>query len=175
MELCQQVIRTIVIDLIPNCHLFKDKATSLWKLVVGIILGITDNLLWNDKSNYLADELSDMLLNSLFYVFILSELFVDDLWKKFHNCFKSWCHRMKTVLCWGNVVVAVTEQIANKLVDPHETIEVHFGLHHDEHVVECSFEYAKYTWIRLTSNRSLHYYILLILSRFVTKTVNFNR
>ena len=151
IELCQQVIKTIVFDVIPNCELFKDKATRLWKLVVGILLGVTDNLLWNDKSNYIADELSELLLNSLFYVFIRSELFVDDLWKKFHSCFKSWCHRLKTMLCWGNIVVAITEQIFLDFSVSADNLVIHYGLHHKEYVVECNAEYAKYSWIRITS------------------------
>ncbi len=153
IELCQQVIRTIIYDLIPNCPLFARKASPSWNLVTRLLLGITDNLLWGNKQNYLADELAELLLNSLFYVFLQGGIYSDELWKNFASCFKIWCHRMKSVLVWGSVLVALNAQVASSLYTGEllTVYDITFGMHSAHYHVSIDSKFANYSWIRITS------------------------
>lgn len=119
-----------------------------------LLLGITDNLLWNDKQNYLAEDLAESLLNSLFFVFLHSEIYTDELWKKFASCFKLWCHRLKSVLVWGSVIVSLTSQVAKALyTETSNTLEIVFGMHSADYRAVTNLKFANYSWIRLTSNQ----------------------
>ena len=153
-ELCQQTLKTIIYDLIPSSPLFEQKASKSWELITRLLLGIIDNLLWSDKQNYLADDLSEILLNSLFFVLLQSRIYCDEIWKKFASCFKSWCHRLKSVLVWGSVTVALNSKIASILYSPNssDTHEIIFGMHSNEYRVIIEVKYANYCWSRLTSN-----------------------
>ena len=170
VELCQFVIKTLIYDLIPNSQLFAQKASKSWELLTRLLLGITDNLLWNDKQNYLADDLAEVLLNSLFFVFLKGGIYCDELWKKFASCFKLWCHRLKSVLVWGNVIVSLTSQVANSLYSGNsDDFEISFGMHSAEYRLLIDFKFATYSWTRLNSK---HRYIMILLSpllRFLTK------
>ena len=161
IELCQQVIRTIVYDLIPNSPLFAEKASRSWDLITRLLLGITDNLLKNDKQNYLADELAELLLNSVFYLFLQGGSYSDELWKKFAFCFKLWCHRLKSVLVWGTVLVALNTQVTRALyaTEPFDLHEVLFGMHSAHYHVIINTKFLNYTWMRITSitKQSSHY------------------
>ena len=154
-ELCQQILKTIIYDLIPSSPLFEQKDSKSWELITRLLLGITDNLLWSDKQNYLADDLSEILLNSLFFVLLQSRIYCDEIWKKFSSCFKSWCHRLKSVLVWGSVTVALNSKIASILYNPNSSDmhEIIFGMHSNEYRVIIEVKYANYCWSRLTSNK----------------------
>lgn len=156
MELCQFVIKTIISDLIPNSPFFAQKNSKLWNLVTRLLFGITDNLLWNDKQNYLADELAELLLNSLFLIFLKSEIYCDELWRKFASCFKVWCHRLKSVLVWGSVTVALNSKIAKLIYsDQSNDLEISFGMHSTKYEVIINEKFAKVTWARISSKRAL--------------------
>lgn len=157
-ELCQTVLETIIYDLIPNSPLFTKKSTIIWELLARILLGMTDNLLWSDKANYLADDLSEILLDSLFFVFLESGIYSDEIWNKFKSCFQLWCHRLKSVLVWGNVAVALNSKIASILYeDPEKSesdsqiYEIKFGMHLNQYTVKLNIKYANYCWSRLNS------------------------
>lgn len=152
-ELCQHVLKILIHDLIPNCPLFFEKASKSWDLLTRLLLGITDNLLWNDKQNYLADDLAEQLLNSLFFTFLHGGIYCDELWKKFAACFKLWCHRLKSVLVWGSVIVSLNSQIALTLnhSDDVELVEIKFGLHSIEYKAVSNIKFAYYSWTRLTN------------------------
>ena len=152
-ELCHQILKTIIYDLIPNSPLFAQKGSKSWKLVTRLLLGMTDNLLWSDKQNYLADDLSEILLNSLFFIYLQSGIYCDEIWKKFTSCFKLWCHRLKSVLVWGSVMVALNSEIASILYtnSPSSTHGIIFGMHSNEYHAEFDVKYANFCWARLTS------------------------
>lgn len=170
-ELCQQILKTIIYDLIPSSPLFEQKASKSWELITRLLLGITDNLLWSDKQNYLADDLSEILLNSLFFVLLQSRIYCDEIWKKFASCFKSWCHRLKSVLVWGSVTVALNSKIASILYNPNlsDTHEIIFGMHFHEYRVIIEVKYANYCWSRLTSNSQIYLVLNLIFIDLLPK------
>ena len=154
-ELCQQILKTIIYDLIPNSPLFSQKASKAWEMIVKLLLGMTDNLLWSDKQNYLAEDLSETLLNSLFFVYLESGICCNEIWKKFSSCFKLWCHRLKSVLAWGAVTVALNSQIASILYSNSDS-EIHlitFGMHSHEYHAKLDSKYANYCWARFTSKQ----------------------
>lgn len=153
IELCQLVIKTIIHDLIPSSPLFAQKASRSWNLITRLFLGITDNLLWADKQNYLADELAELLLNSLFFLILQSGIYCDELWKKFASCFKLWCHRLKSILTWGNVLTALNAQVAKFLfsTEPENTFDLVFGMHSANYRVNIDSKFANFSWIRITS------------------------
>lgn len=143
--------------MIPNSPLFAQKASKSWNLLTRLLLGITDNLLWNDKQNYLADDLAESLLNSLFLVFLQGGIYTDELWKKFASCFKLWCHRLKCVLVWGSVIVSLTLQVAKALYsDSSDVLEIGFGMHSADYRALTDLKFAYYSWIRLTSNHRIN-------------------
>lgn len=157
-ELCHQILKTIIYDLIPDSPLFSQKASKSWELIVRLLLGITDYLLWSDKQNYLADELSESLLNSLFFVFLQSGIFSDEIWKKFASSFKLWCHRLKSVLVWGSVSVELNSKIASIIYSKsvgNQQHEITFGMHLKEYRVSFDTKYGKYCWARLNSNNKM--------------------
>lgn len=149
--MCQFILKTIAFELIPNCSLFAEKSSETWDLMVRLLLGITDSLLWNDKQNYLADDLTENLLYTLFCAFLQSGICCDDLWKKFSSCFKLWCHRVKTVLAWGSVLLALTTQVADYLVNETITDCIVFGMHSVEYRAIMDSKFVNYTWIRISS------------------------
>jgi len=166
-ELCQYIIKTLVFDLVPNCPLFATKSSMIWNLLVRLLLGITDNLLWNDKQNYLADDLTESLLYSLFFVFLKSGISCDELWKRFGSCFKLWCHRVKTVLAWGSVLLALTCNVASSLSANSGHESVVFGMHSIEYILDdIDPDFLKFSWIRINSTFIIFLISLIINFRF---------
>lgn len=159
--------------MVPNSPLFAQKASKSWNLLTRLLLGITDNLLWNDKQNYLAEDLAESLLNSLFFAFLQGGIYSDELWKKFASCFKLWCHRLKSVLVWGSVIVSLTSQVAKSLYSTSPNtigpLEIVFGMHSAEYRAVTDLKFANYSWIRLTSNQQNISSYFIIVSRFFTE------
>lgn len=156
IELCRLVLKTIHKDLISNSpSLFAEKSSPSWKFLIKLLLGVSDGLLWNEKSNYLADNLTEDLLNILFTLFLQSEICDEELlWKRFADSFKIWCHRLKVVLSWGSVLIALTAHISKILYFPpsEDYSKISFGLHSTQYQVTIKNHFSIYTWIRITSN-----------------------
>lgn len=150
-ELCQLVIQAILHHLVPRSELLVQQDSSSWQVLTRLILGITDNLLWRDGPNYLADELAEWLLTACFYLLLRSGIYADGLWKKFTECFRLWCHRVKTILVWGVVTLALTERVSHLLYSSaHGPVIVSFELHCGAFHVSMDNQFAIYAWHRLT-------------------------
>ncbi len=150
-ELCNAVIKTILNDFIHNSLLFKEKASVAWNMLTSLILGISDDLLWRDAQNYLADDLTESLLMACFICLLKSNIYTTTLWNKVNECFRLWCHRVRVVLVWGSVIVPVTQAVATVL---HSELSVNsqfmIGVHSSV-PIEIENEYLIFCWSRLSS------------------------
>lgn len=149
-ELCNTVIKTIISDFIPTSSLLQEPASSMWRTLTGFVLGISDDLLWRDGANYLADDLTDSLLTACFYCLLKCQIYDLHLWKKASECFRLWCHRVKAVLVWGNVVIGLTKAVRSIIHhqssgEQELTIGVHSVLN-----LTVNNEYVLFTWSKIT-------------------------
>lgn len=156
-ELCNVVIRTIMNHFVPESPLLKQKASPAWSLLTSLILGITDDLLWRDDQNYLADDLSESLLLSCFTCLMKSNIYSEALWKKVNECFRLWCHRVKAVLVWNSVVVPATKAVSAVLYsnDAEELQPVSIGVHS---IIEIPMEkeFLVFCWSKFSSKTLQH-------------------
>jgi hypothetical protein len=152
-ELCTKVLRTISDQLVTSSELFLEAASRNWELLAHLILGITDNLLWRDSVNYLADDLAEHLLANCFYLLLRSGIKSDTTWTKFQECFKLWSHRLRSAIIWGMINLALTEKvIANQAENDNGTglIALSFELHCGSFVLSMDREMLRYAWFRST-------------------------
>ena len=115
--------------------------------------------------NYNVEKnIIDNLLNILFVIFLKSESYDDELWKRFNACFKLWCHRLKSVLTWGSVITALTLQVSKIINSPSSSNSdesiIQFGLHSTKYQVKIPDKFTVYTWTRITSRLFLFYFYL---------------
>lgn len=155
-EMCSMVIKTVMNDFIPESALLKEKASEAWNMLTSLILGITDDLLWRDGQNYLADDLSEPLLLSCFTCLLKSNIYSEALWKKVTECFRLWCHRVKSVLVWGSVIVPMTQEVAAVLnsENAEKTLKLTIGLHAPI-IVDIDNEFLVFSWSKLSSKTEI--------------------
>lgn len=149
-ELCNTIIKAIISDFIPSSSLLTEPASSMWRTLTGIVLGISDDLLWRDGANYLADDLSDTLLTACFYCLLKCQIYDLGLWKKASECFRLWCHRVKAVLTWGNVVVGLTKAVRSIMHSQSSgSQDLEIGVHS---VLKLTIndEYVLFAWSKIT-------------------------
>lgn len=152
-ELCNTVIKTIVNDFIPKSPLLEEKGSVAWNMLTSLILGISDDLLWRDAQNYLADDLTEAMLMACFTCLLKSNIYSETLWSKVSECFRLWCHRVRVVLVWGSVILPLTQAVATTIYEESSSVSqnIMIGLHSSSGI-DMENEYLVFCWSKLTSN-----------------------
>ena len=158
-ELCNIVIKTIVNDFIPNSQLLKEKASVAWNMLTSLILGISDDLLWRDAQNYLADDLTETMVMACFTCLLKANIYSESLWSKVSECFRLWCHRVRVVLVWGSVIVPLTEAVVVAIYEESAPAsqQLMVGLH-NAHSISMENEYLMFCWSKMTSKHFILVY-----------------
>lgn len=114
IESCRLVLRAFVsISMFKNLFSFNIK-----KILLKILLGITDNLLKPKQGNYLSDELCDQLLASLLEIWLRCEILSKSLWIQFNNLYPSWTHHLSAITQWSEIIFALTDKVNKYLYTP---------------------------------------------------------
>lgn len=125
----------------------EDFSSSTWKILLRVMLGITDYLMIMPAQPYcyLVDETAEQLLATLMDLWLRSQLFSATLWKKLRSLYPQWMHRMLVVTLWNAVALALTQRVT-KILYGQGTKAVVYTVHSNLVTLELSDEYTVYAW-----------------------------
>lgn len=121
--------------------------TSTWKVLLRMLLGITDYLLKMPSQPYcyLPEELGEQLLSTFVELWLRSQIFSASLWRALKSLYPRWTHRMLAVTQWNAVSLALTQRI-NKILYGQGTNAVVYTVYSNLVTLELSNQYAVYAW-----------------------------
>jgi hypothetical protein len=152
VELCKLMLRTLSQTAMSSSLITDQESCSAlsgtsWKVLLRVLLGVTDFLLQKPIQPYcyLSEELGEQLLSILMELWMRSQIFSSELWTLLKTLYPRWTHRMIAVTQWSAVSLALTQRVT-KILYGQGTSAVVYTVHSNLVTLDLSDQYAVYAW-----------------------------
>ncbi|CAG8589929.1 4259_t:CDS:10 [Paraglomus occultum] len=161
VELCKGVL---IVLTMAGRTLGSQFSEETWRVLLKVVLGITDYLLRehistvssdNSSDRYatmsMGDELCEHLLRVLFELWLRSKIQEVDMWDILQKCFNKWTHRQQAINQWNAAILGLTQRIVRILYGPREGADVvNISVGGYNVGLDLPNEYVRYAWYRMT-------------------------